>query len=169
MPFWAKKILGIISTLLNLLRLVYVPVYGHCDRIFHVHLKRMYTLFFFFFFFYYIFKISSKSNCSIISFGICVALLIFCLGRGSVHCCEQNAEILLIHSHLFLLLHLFYFFFFSFFSFFFFFFCLGLPLLPMQVPRKGVESSYSCQPMPQSQQCQICLWPTPQLTTMLDS
>ena len=81
MPLWSEKILEIISIILNLLRLACAPVCDQFLRMFHVHLRRMYILIFFG---YNVLKMSIKSNFSVVSFRISVALLIFCLDDLSI-------------------------------------------------------------------------------------
>ena len=86
MSLWSEKMLEIISIFLNLVRLVCAPVCGQSLIMFNVHLKRMYILFCpgFVFFGCNVLKTSTNSNFSIVSFGISVTLLIFCLEDLSI-------------------------------------------------------------------------------------
>ena len=79
MPLWSEKMLDIISIFLNLVRLVLCHSKWSILENVHVHLKRLYIDFFFL----DIFKITTKSNCSIVPFKS-VALLIFCLEDLSI-------------------------------------------------------------------------------------
>ena len=87
-----SKILEIISTLYNLLRLVL------CSSMWSVLVNvpcAVKTSICFDFFGCNILKMSIKSNFSIVSFGISVVLLIF-LSRGSVHWCEWGVKSFII-------------------------------------------------------------------------
>ena len=75
------------------------PLCGWSYKMSHVHLKGMYILFFCFA--CDVLKISIKSNCSIVSFRISVALLIFCLDL-SIHVSGIYSILLLLYTHQFL-------------------------------------------------------------------
>ena len=65
-----------------------------------------------------------------------------------------NEPILTLLTKIHILFRFFFFFFFFLFFIFLFFFS-AIPPQHMEVPRLGVEWSYSCQPTPQPEQCQI--------------
>ena len=76
MSLWSEKMLEIIPILLNLLRLVLCPsMWSVLENVPCVLEKNVYSAFFG----CNVLKISIKSNCSIVSFRISVALLILCL------------------------------------------------------------------------------------------
>ena len=77
MPPWSEKILEKFSILLNWLRWILCPCISQSLRMFHMHLERMYIPGFLDII-CNVLKISIKSNCSLVSSRISVALLIFC-------------------------------------------------------------------------------------------
>ena len=76
MALWSEKILEIISMLLNLLRLALCPnMWSILENVLWAFEKNVYSAFFG----CSVLKISIKSNFSIVSFGVSVALFVFCL------------------------------------------------------------------------------------------
>ena len=81
MALWSEKILEIISMLLNLLRLALCPnMWSILKNVPYALEKHVYSDFFG----CGVLKISFKSNFSIVSFRISVALLVFCLEDLSI-------------------------------------------------------------------------------------